>query len=147
VALLCLGIYLVLPAFVLPHAGPVYSVGALRARVQDDPDRWVGRTVRVYAVAERCAAPITDSVTSCRDPRPALFDAASQPWPTLLLLPDGAAPTLREWLRRLPLVNSLVPALPTPRWGVATAYTLQVRLEPCLFPGSSPCQDYAASLL
>jgi hypothetical protein len=147
VALLCLGICVALPAIVLPHAGPVYSVSALWARVQDDPDRWIGRTVRVYAVAERCAAPIIDSITSCRDPRPALFDAASQPWPALLLLPDGAAPTLREWLHRLPLVSSLVPALPTPRWGVVTAYTLQVRLEPCLFSGSSPCQGYAALLL
>jgi hypothetical protein len=147
VGLLCLGIYVALPVVALPQAGPVYSVGALWARLQRDPDRWVGHSVRVYAVAERCAAPITDSVTSCRDPRPALVDAASRSWPALLLLPDSAAPTLREWLRRLPLVGSLVPAPPTPRWGVATAYTLQVRLEPCLFSGSAPCHDYAALLL
>lgn len=147
VALLCLGICVAHQAIVAPRAGPVYSVGGLWARVLRDPDRWVGRTVRVRAVAERCAAPIADSVTSCRDARPALFDAGSQPRIAVILLPDGAAPTMREWLRRLPLVGPLIPAPVAPRWGVVTDYTLQVRGVPCVSPAGPPCQDYAALLL
>ena len=147
-ALLFLGISMALHALVPPRGGPVYSVGALWARVHRDPDRWVGRTVRLYAVAERCASPISDSVTACIDPRPALFDAASQPRLALLLLPEGAAAPLRAWLRRLPLVGSLVPAPPAPRWDAPAVYRIQLRARPCSpAPPVPQPQCYEALLL
>ena len=147
VALLCLGVLAVTRVLAPSSAGPIYSVGALQAGLERDPGRWVGRTLHVRAVAESCADRTGGSPSPCIDPRPALFDTGPQPKAVLLLLPDDAAPTTRAWLRRLPILGSLIPPPPVPRWGVVMDYTLQARPVSCSSLRSSPCFYYAALLL
>lgn len=146
-ALLCLGAHAVARTFVPQPAGPVYSLNTLWAHLQRDPARWLGRTVRVHAVAEPCALPLADSTPPCADPRPALFDAGPHPHGALLLLPGGATPATLGWLRGLPIMGTLIPPPPEPRWGVSRDYMLQIRLTPCPVVGISSCYDYAALLL
>ena len=56
-----------------------------------------------------------------------------------MLLPDAATPTLSAWLHRLPILGSLIPPPPVPRWGVATDYTLQMPRVSCLPVVGSSC--------
>ena len=146
-ALLCLGVHAAARASAPPPTGPVYSVAALWARLRRDPAHWVGRTVRVRAIALPCAVWIGGMPGHCIDHRWALFDGGPRLAATLLVLPDDAASRAPAWLRRLPIAHFLIPSSPTLQWGVPADYTLQVRLMACpSFPLSS-CSYYAASLL
>lgn len=145
--LFCFGLYAATHAMTPRPAGPALSVSALWARLQRDPDRWVGRTLRVRAIALPCAAWIGSFPGHCVDHRWALFSTGPRLADTLLVLPDDAASRPPAWLRRLPIAHFLIPAAPSLQWGAVADYTLQVRRVPCAFAGGPPCSYYAALLL
>ena len=128
------------------HQGDVYPLSMVWDHLQRDPGHWLGRTIRVRAVAEPC--PWWDRferAQHCAGLQVVLIDAdGAAPAAPLPLEPPATHPLVTT-LRRLPLLGRLLP-----RPDVITLYAtarFRVRLEP-LPPGAcgrSPC--FAARLL
>lgn len=115
----------------LPPAGPVYAVGAVRAGLAHDPQAWIGRTVRLRAVADDClswAAPAY--VLYCRSRQPVLRDASttggSDALPALLAPDAGPLASLRQ----LPLLARWLPATQHLWWHVPRTYVVRLSRLP-----------------
>jgi hypothetical protein len=132
-----------------PASGAVYSFTQLKAALVHDPEAWIGRAVRVRAVADYClswtqlgdgdARNICSSrVTVLRDP--------SRPGSTIHL-PLRLAPetALLATLRRVPGAAALLPAAQTPWWGVPQIYT--VRLDRASGDGCMNTTNCVAAVL
>lgn len=111
-------------------AGPIYSVALARAAIARQPNAWVGRTIRLRAIAfplagtgcpqvqPMCAAVLlTDSASG-------LDDAA-----TLRAYP-GPTDALWQLVRRLPLGDRFVPAGPAIDWAVPAIYRVRFVSQP-----------------
>jgi hypothetical protein len=125
--------------------GPVYSVAQVQARLERQPDRWLGLPVRLRAVAEPC--PMWGSASMgmhCLSSQPVLVDQANS-------LADSLPLTWRQqssllaFLRGIPLVGELLPAPRMANWAAPATYRVQFRAAPATSCGYSPC--YRALLL
>ena len=129
-------------------AGPVYTVAALRAHLEEDQATWVDRPLRVRAIARACAAYLR-SVPSgpCQNWLPVLTDpaAADGTEPLPLPLAHGPVPPLVALLRRLPFVGQVAPAPQRPLWDALKVHHIQLHAV----PSGPPCQlgCYEALLL
>jgi hypothetical protein len=90
---------------------------------QHGPGRWVGRTVRMRAVAWLC---LEWAYGPCRIPSPILNDPGAH---TGLRLTRRRANPLLAFVHALPLMDRLVPLEQAPQWGVLASYCAQTR--PC----------------
>jgi hypothetical protein len=89
--------------------GPVYAVAQLQAGLADQPQTWLGRTVRVRGVVRGCPyglpGPCASWQPELRHPVPQATEAGAG----LLLVPVPARPdALTARLRRIPWVRALV---------------------------------------
>jgi hypothetical protein len=107
---------------------PVYTVGELQAHLADNARGWVGRSVRVRAIAMYCWSPDVEMLGECYEIRPRLQDQGGY----------GAAITL-EWrtlnppwqfLTHLPLIGRLVPPAQVIHWDTVATYRVQLRKLP-----------------
>jgi hypothetical protein len=132
---------------------PVYSVSTLRADLRRDPEAWVGRTVRVRAIAQVCEVCGGQQVRL-----PGTGTDAAGSLPLMLLMPaeatGGAEPLplviapgspRLEFLRHVPLLDHLVPAPQTIQWAVVAVYRVQLRVAICAAGVPPPC--YATVVL
>lgn len=109
-----------------PVADPpaVYPVGSVQTAMARDPVAWLGRTVLVRGVITIDATALCRTAT-CADTRPVLVDPGAV---ATSGLPLGPAPPNPLWalLHSLPLVRTLAPLRPTPRWGRVEVYRLRL---------------------
>jgi hypothetical protein len=126
--------------------GPVYTVSELRARLADNPRAWLGHTVLVRGVALGLGLGLScPSNASCAVAWPALVDADVAGPGSYLPLSMGPANPLLALLRRLPLVERLVPGPQLLRWGRPAIYRVQV--QDVAGTSAHGTQRYAAVLL
>ena len=145
VVALCGGALLLI-AWNTPAPAPVYAVGAVRAGLSRAPGAWVGRTLRVRAVADNpCLTWMGGANPACISWQPALLDASAPN--AAKALPLGAAPQLPllAALRRLPLTRWLVGTPQQLRWGVPATYRVRLETAPATVCGRARC--YQAVLL
>jgi hypothetical protein len=103
-------------ALYLPSPGtgsdssPVYSMAQIQAHLAQQPERWLGRTVRLLALAQQCLTwGSPHNVLHCAGWRPVLVDPDDTALdPPLPLVTESSTPLL-GLLRRLPLVGRLLP--------------------------------------
>ena len=112
-------------------AARVYPLGTLWTQMQRDPARWIGRTVRVRALAVQCTATLSGPGSPCLDQRPALLEPAPSSSSALLPLAPAPEPGSPTWLRGLPVLGLLLSGPPKPAWGVPATYTIRVQRIPC----------------
>jgi hypothetical protein len=111
VAVMALVIAQYLPA---PGTGsdssPVYSMAQIQAHLTQQPERWLGRTVRLWALAQPCPTwGSPHSALQCAGWRPVLVDPDDTALDPPLPLVTGSRTPLLGLLRRLPLVGGLLP--------------------------------------
>jgi hypothetical protein len=125
--------------------GPVYSVATVQAGLADQPQAWVGRTVRVRGLAELCLAGGSAGDLP-------LFQSCSQ-WPPSLADPDSGdarEPPLPltwdtqsqlDWLRSVPLLSRLVPPAPAPHPWTLAMYQVRLQRAPARLCGVPTCYE------
>jgi hypothetical protein len=129
-----------------PAPSPVYAVAALRTDLARTPGNWVGRTVRVEAVAGvRCVAWMGGPSPACSTWRPALLAPGAAGDDEGLTLVSAPQPALLAVLRRLPFAGRLLPGPPQIRWGALSTYRVRLHAAPARSCSSPPC--YEALLL
>lgn len=122
---------------------PAYTLSNLLVTLQRDPNDWLGRVVRVRAIAAGTPRwlPAAGSLTRIADMRqPRLVDAGAGASVPLLFSPSDR---LLAALRRLPLIGPAVPSAQQPRWGEPAVYRIQIQRR--INPACSSC--YEAVLL
>ncbi len=102
----------------------VYPVGSVQTAVARDPTAWLGRTVLVRSVITIDATALCRTA-ACADTRPVLVDPGAVATSGLPLGPGPPSP-LWALLRSLPLVRTLAPLRPIPRWGRVAVYRLRL---------------------
>jgi hypothetical protein len=126
--------------------GMVYTVAQVQAHLVGDAPAWVGRAVRVHALAEPCPAwGSPHAPLHCREPEPVLVDPAGADLADPLPLVVGPGSPLLAALRRLPLAGGWVPTLPAPPWEVLRTY--RVRLQAATGSSCDATACFAALLL
>lgn len=145
---------LLLVAARTPAPPPVYSLATVWAGLSQSPSGWVGRTVRVRALAGNpCLTWMHDAYPACIYGRPALLEPSAPNIATALPL-RGAPPTsllaalpspLLAALNRLHLARWLAPAPQQIRWGAPAIYRVRLQVAPFTFCGAARC--YEALLL
>jgi hypothetical protein len=119
--------------------GAVYSVAGLHERLAAHPAAWVGRPLRVRALAGACT---TQSGTGpCLYWQPELTDPDAPPGAWALPLARGSSPPLLALLRRLPLLGDLAPPPQRPHWGQTRVYSLLLQAGPCFTGDPPPCYE------
>jgi hypothetical protein len=97
--------------------GPVYSLAEVRGQLTRDPQEWLGRIVRVRARAQLCPPEIADAGVGCSPWHPVLAPLeASDPTEPLPLV-RGSGFSLSAFVRRLTLLDYLLPGLQVVDWG------------------------------
>jgi len=143
-----------LPALVLMIAAladgagrrSVYSVVEVQSRLAHDPKAWVGRTVLVRGLIERCVASRSVRARQPCDKWPAvLVDPGSFGVSAPLPLMWGSLDPLLAFLRELPLVSWLVVPPQAPHWWTLATYRVQLRAAPQDLCSAGAC--YEALLL
>jgi hypothetical protein len=113
-----------------PSAGDVYSVRALHAELERDPGAWIGRTVRVHAVADYCESWVSlgdgDARNVCTRWQTVLRDPAINAVRTSLPLRFARESKLLATLRRMPFSAALLPPAQVPWWGVPQTYVVRL---------------------
>jgi hypothetical protein len=130
-------------AVLAPHpadpgaAGSLYTVAQLRERLAANPRAWVGRVVRVRAIAYGCWALGGPGNAKCRIWRPSLIDRIGQADPLAL---SWAPPNpLLATLRQLPLVGDLLPPPQGTDWDVPAVYRVRIRVVAAGQCGAAAC--------
>ena len=132
-----------------PSPPPVYSVAAVRAGLIRSPGGWVGRTIRVRAVAGNpCVSWQGGAGTACISWRPALLDSYQPADPgfapsaaSALLLRSELQPPLLAALRRLPIARWLVGSPQQIRWGTLTTYRVLLQAAPTTVCSRAHCHE------
>jgi hypothetical protein len=124
---------------------PVYALSALQTGVSERPVTWVGRTLRVQAIATTgyCFRPVSIQSPACDTWRPALSDPIASVAPLPLAWSDASL--LLVFLRRLPLLGPALPPSPAVHWGSVATYRVRLAPAPATACASPPC--YQALLL
>lgn len=112
--------------------GRVYGVATVRAQLARDPKHWVGRTLLVRGQVVPCLAMPSADNGRCAALAPSAWQPPSiTPWRAavdpLPVVHAGLDPALAH-LRRLPLLDDMLPAPQVLRWGAVATY--RVRLRP-----------------
>ena len=146
VALLVGGAQVLIAAPHGPAPSPDYAVTALRMDLARSQGSWVGRTVRVKAVAGvRCGSWMGGAVPACIEWHPALLAPEAASNDAGLPLLEAPEPALLAALRRLPVAGWLLPGLQRIRWGTLSTYSVRLRAAPARSCAFMPC--YKAVLL
>lgn len=100
----------------------VYTVTEMRAELAHDRAAWLGRTVRVRGFLLGCPR----AVCPGHEPKvsPPLLMDLTQPAYGLAVAWTGPDP-LSSFLRRLPVVGTLVPAPQVPHWETVATYRVR----------------------
>jgi hypothetical protein len=104
---------------------PVYPVAKVQAGLAHQPGVWVGRTVRVRGIAGVCLA--SDHPQSCSHGPMYLMDAIRSD--AVLPLVQGRQDAVPAFLRRLPLVGTVVPAPEVLQWYTIATYHVHLQIE------------------
>lgn len=126
-------------------ARPVYTVAALQDALANGRRLWLGRTVAVRGVVWRMPCLPDDS---CVQPLPVLSDDIAQPTDpnrVLPVAPFGPSDSTRASLRRIPLLELLVPRPQRLLFGRRQTYL--VRLAPVPPSDATYQRPYEALLL
>lgn len=121
------------------YSGPVLSVHAIVEAAPARDPHWLDTPRLVRAIATRCSARLgRGERTPCIDPQPSLIDASNSGVDALPL--GWAAPSpWRAFLRRIPLLGTMVTAPQQVRWGTVATYLVRVRPAPCTVGGTLSC--------
>ena len=125
--------------------GPVYTVAQVEAELAGQPERWLGRTVRLRAIADPCPMWGSPSMgLHCLNAQPVLVDQEGSRADSLPLTwrQQGA---LLASLRGVPLLGKLVPAPQVLGWEARATYRVRLRAAPATNCGYLRC--YEAVLL
>ena len=120
----------------LAAPGKVYTVAQVRAGISRDPQLWRGRTVLIRALAVPLGAMCPPSTPWCTNVVLADHDPILATTPTL----DEMAPRSNPYvtlLRRLPLVDWVIPDPQQVAWEQLATYRLHISPQtftPCLAP-------------
>jgi hypothetical protein len=122
--------------------GLVYSVAQVQAGLANQPQAWVGRTVRVRGVVGGCpykvAGPCASWQPELREPAPRSTEAGAG----LVLVPVPArSDALTALLRRIPWVRMLVRGPQVVQWDIAATYQVELRTMPASQCGGAPCYE------
>ena len=120
--------------------GPIYTVAALHLQLARRGTWWLGRTVRVRAVAADCI-PRVDAPPDepCVRLPPSLIDTGVRE-PTLWFPIDLGNPSpLLAVLRALPAVGYLAPSPQRLRWRTVQTYRVQLTSMRCNLGQTPPC--------
>jgi hypothetical protein len=142
--LLVLGTVAILQVADQTGGGPVYTVAALRAHLAHDPAAWLDRPLRVRAMASVC--PAWDEAahgSPCQTWVPALSDPSVTDGAEALPVVATPASPLVAFLRRLPLIGSVLPAPQQPRWDSLGTYQIQLHAVACDLKAQQSCYYYA----
>jgi hypothetical protein len=112
---------------------PVYSVTTVRAHLVHEPHAWLGRTVLVRALVEGCPFPPYVRTYSC--PPASLVDGGTAADGGTLRVAWAGVDALRASLRRIAVLDRLIPAPQVLHWGVVATYRIQLRAVLCGHPG------------
>lgn len=144
-AALCGGALLLIAART-PSPSPIYSMAAVQAGLIRSPGAWVGRTIRVRAVASTpCVTWMSGVNPTCISWRPALLDLSAASGEAALPLRRAPQSPLLAALRRLTLARWLVAAPQQVQLGVLTTYRVLLQTAPSTVCGAARC--YEALLL
>jgi hypothetical protein len=119
--------------------GPVYTVAALDALLTNHPTAWINQTVRVRARPAACLLRMDAPGSPCREWQPILVDATPGQRANALPLAWSNASRLVVFLRRLPLLGSIVPAPQQLRWSALAIYRVRVQAKMCGPAQQPPC--------
>jgi hypothetical protein len=126
--------------------GPVYSVAAVEANPAQDPELWLGRTIRVRGEFVPCIASPRVGDGPCAilsaggEPEDGFMGPASSTVAALPVVRVGLDPWRSFW-RRAPLLGRLIPAPQVPHWGVVATYTVRLAAVPNVFCGINECVE------
>jgi hypothetical protein len=125
--------------------GPVYSAAQVQGHLAHDSQTWVGRIVRVRGVARACYIRLEQGHFRCMPQQARLSDpdvaTTSESLPLIMADPQPAL----TFMRRIPQLGSLLPALQTADWGEVATYRVQLGRAPAARCGAPPY--YEALLL
>jgi hypothetical protein len=116
--------------------GPVYSVATLQAGLAHQPRIWLGWPVRVRGIAALCQMA---RVTPYCHGSAYLMDAGGTSG--ILPLAWGSQGSVLAFLRRVPLLSSLLPPLQAVRWEEVATYRAELRTMPGALCGAAPCYE------
>lgn len=126
-------------------AGPVYSLAQIQARLAEQPWRWLGRTLRLRALAQPCPTwGSPHDPLHCATWQPVLVDPDGAALDPPLPLATGPGDPLLDRLRELPLVGQLLPAQRLV-WEQPEAYRVRLVMRASRTCSAAPC--YEALLL
>jgi hypothetical protein len=125
--------------------GRLYTVVQVEDGLAHQPERLLGQTVQLRAIAEQCPLWGTpDSGLHCMGSQPVLVDQEASLTAPLPLTWRPQSPLL-AFLRRVPLLGGIVPARQGVGWMAPATYRVQLRPVPAISCGYLPC--YQALLL
>jgi hypothetical protein len=111
---------------------PVYSVVAVQSGLTHNPAAWANRILLVRGEAVAIGCTTAAEVGLCGPPRFGLRDPAPAATREQLDLTWAGGTPLLTFLRRVPLVGTIVPAPQVIRWDALAVYRVQLRIEhPC----------------
>jgi hypothetical protein len=120
-------------------AGPVYSLAQIQARLAEQPGRWLGRTLRLRALAQPCPTwGSPHDPLHCATRQPVLVDPDGAALDPPLPLAAGPGDPLLDVLRGLPLVGRLLPAQRL-AWERPAAYRVRLGLRASRTCGAATC--------
>ena len=104
----------------------VYSVAAARLSLARAPQLWVGRTLLVYGRLDGCLP----APAACPVWQPRLFDPAHASAREALPVEQVPPGSWLTALRRLPLLDAIIPAPRPAPWGAVGIYQVQLQAYP-----------------
>lgn len=111
----------------LVPSGPVYSVAELQERVGGDPQPWMGRTVRVRGTIMYQHVRLSPFIWTTHL---VLTDTNAANRTSDVPLIQGPTDAMVAFLRRLPLIDQLLPEPPLRPWNTPAVYRLQLEAHP-----------------
>jgi hypothetical protein len=116
--------------------GPVYTVAQVEAQLASHPRAWVGRALLVRGAVVPCLAVPSVGERPCAALAPGSVRPPREP---LTLVQGDPPPVALAWLRRVPVLGTLLPAPQVLTWGVVATYRVRLQATPESICGSGVC--------
>jgi hypothetical protein len=116
--------------------GPVHAVAEVRVHLARDSHAWVGRTILAPGAVVPCQAIPSVGERLCAALAPGAVRPPREPLP---LVQGSPPPVALAWLRRVPVLGTLLPAPQVLHWWVVATYRVRLRAIPESSCGSRVC--------